>query len=196
MTLPPVEPPRSNTRNITFLVAGTAGGVGTTTIAALLGAALRARTGYPPRIVDHTGGTLSRRIANISPNASYAVYDLGTNMETIGKLARPGCYPIIVAGSNPNDTAAARFALHQPGDVPVAGRGSRFAERVVVINSTSRRRKPLDAAARLYQATPGTAFLLMPWDPTLTVPGPVDQIRSGRATASIIAQIFEAFGAF
>lgn len=86
-----------------LLVAGTAGGVGTTTVAALLFAALR-DAGDAPFLIDHTGGELGPRIPGGDEVAAvdhrFRLHDLGRNIAVAADaLADPGTSLIMVTAA-------------------------------------------------------------------------------------------------
>ncbi|MDR1448737.1 MAG: hypothetical protein LBI84_00775 [Propionibacteriaceae bacterium] len=193
----PGDLPRGQAR---FVVAGTAGGCGTTALAALIAAALAARTGLPPRIADHSGGTLLARVATASPAALHTVHDLGPHAAAATAfLASPGVCPVIVASTDPDSADTAWFVLQTLTGAPNGNDADAHAGQpprggVIVINSTSRRRPPGPVAARLAQAAPGTAVIPLPWDIALAAPGPVDTARMQPATVAAVAGILQTFG--
>jgi len=179
-----------------FVIAGTAGGVGTTTVAALLTDALAARVGVPPKVIDHSGGDLVLRVAAASPNAEHSVHDLGPHAVTAADvLANGGAHLVIVASPDAECCDTALFALGRLAAtaqaVPVGGRLERG---VIVINSTSRRRPPAVAAARVAQLAPGAVVIPLPWDESLAWPGPVDPARLAATTTQAAGGIMRAFG--
>ena len=82
----------------TIVVAGTAGGVGTTTVAALVSHPVGAM-----ELLDHTSGTLVSRgaVAVPSSGSGYAVQDLGAHAlgQGILTLVAPTAIPVIVTSS-------------------------------------------------------------------------------------------------
>jgi hypothetical protein len=110
-----------------LLVAGTAGGVGTTTVAALLFAELR-DTGDAPFLIDHTGGDLGPRLPGgdevTAVDHRFRLHDLGRNVGVAAaELADPGTSLIMVTAATPLGRTLAAEQLRllgQPG--PMAGR--------------------------------------------------------------------------
>ncbi|MDR0417356.1 MAG: hypothetical protein LBH76_08635 [Propionibacteriaceae bacterium] len=185
------------TRNLSMVVAGAAGGVGATTVAALLAAALTARTGLPPKITDHTGGAIADRVTTASPTATHSVHDAGPHAANIaGLTAAPDACPVIVAATTADSADTALFALQRFTATPGGKQDdpTRPQRGVIVINSTSPRKPPHDTSAHLNRIAPGAVVIALPWDPALALPGPVDPATTNPRTAQSVAQILQAFG--
>jgi MinD-like ATPase involved in chromosome partitioning or flagellar assembly len=199
-TPPAFGAPGTSQRSLRFIVAGSVGGAGATTIAALLAAALTARTGLPPRIVDHTGGSVPSRVATALPNAAHSIHDLGPHAAAVsGRVATPGVCPVIVATPDAEATETALRALrlitgavaNQPASPPGQAAGLRHC--VVVVNTTSPKRPATPAATRLAKTAPGATVIPVEWDLVLARPGPIDPTAPNPATIEAIARIFQAF---
>jgi len=186
-------------RHVWFLVAGAAGGVGTTTLAALLATALAARTGVAPRLVDHTGGVLAGRISTALVTSPHTVQDIGPfAADATRLLASPNAHPVIVTSPERDDADTAMFALQTltgvaPTPAPLTG-APPHPHGIIVINSTSRRRSPQAAAGRLARIAPGAPLVALEWDPALAVPGPIDPATLAPPTTDALAAILRAFG--
>jgi MinD-like ATPase involved in chromosome partitioning or flagellar assembly len=182
-------------RAVRFAVAGAAGGVGTTTVAALLVGALTARTGMPPHVADHFGGVIAQKAASASPASLNHVHDLGAHATSAGDiLAAEGTSPVIVASPDPDACETALFVLQGLTALAPSNAGQRVAAGVVVIASASPKRPPQAAAAKMIQTAPGAIVIPLPFDPALSRPGPVDPARLSPVTLDAIAQAFQAFG--
>jgi MinD-like ATPase involved in chromosome partitioning or flagellar assembly len=93
----------------TIVVAGTAGGVGTTTVAALVSVQVQA-----VELLDHTSGNLVSRGGSGSVSGSgYAVHDLGAHAlgQGIASLIAPTAIPVIVTSSTIAGIADATASL-------------------------------------------------------------------------------------
>ncbi len=97
------------------LVAGVAGGVGTTTVTALLFSELSARTG--PALVDRSGGDLGARLAGGDEvpalDDGLVLHDLGPHARTVlvDSLGATDVFGVIVASTTPAGFAAATRTL-------------------------------------------------------------------------------------
>ena len=99
------------------VVAGTAGGVGTTTVTALLFHALRQAVGSTPRLLDHTYGVLADRAPGwdaLGPGdqggGRLRLHDLGRHALIAGtaRLADPGMRLVVVSAATPIGCALAQ----------------------------------------------------------------------------------------
>ena len=93
------------------LVAGTAGGVGTTTVTALLFAALGADPAGPPLLLDHSAGELGLRLSGGDDvrqvNRRVALHDLGPHADVaVARLAERHTLLVLVAPATPVGCAA------------------------------------------------------------------------------------------
>lgn len=132
-------PSRREIRGVRIVLAGTSGGTGTTTIAALVFESLRHSLEGAPVLYDHSGGDLGTRLTNGDDVAdlddSLALHDLGPHAFTGGvdSLEAPHDLVIAVTPSTPSglDTAAslltaasARFGAAGTSRLLVVANGS------------------------------------------------------------------------
>ena len=99
-------------RTTTVHVAGTAGGVGTTTVAALLFAALSQDVLGAPQLYDHAAGELGLRLPEGDDvrlvHSSLALHDSGAHAAAaVERLADPHAVLVLVAAATPAGCAAA-----------------------------------------------------------------------------------------
>lgn len=100
-----------------IVVAGTSGGVGTTTVTALLFDARRSEPQGAPRLFDHSGGDLGARLAegDDAPTLQkkLGLHDLGAHARTEGvaMLADPSVILVVVAPATPAGCSAAEAVL-------------------------------------------------------------------------------------
>ena len=98
-----------------IVVAGLSGGVGTTTVAALLFASFG--TAEAPQLMDHSGGELGLRLTGgddvLAVASGLALHDLGPHARTRGvdALEDPGYLLVAVAGATAGGIAAAAELL-------------------------------------------------------------------------------------
>ncbi|WP_456845863.1 hypothetical protein [Cellulomonas sp. P5_C6] len=124
------------------VVAGVAGGVGTTTVAALVWRALDAAAPGRCGLLDHSGGTLHARAASSRTGGQVVVHDLGPHALAADSpaLEDPSAVVVVVCASHSAGLAAATRALEalaprSPGldrralVVPVAVSGPGLAAR-------------------------------------------------------------------
>jgi hypothetical protein len=114
-------------------VAGTAGGVGTTTVAALLFAALSQDVLGAPQLYDHSAGELGLRLPEGDEvrlvNPSLGLHDCGAHAAAaVERLADPHTVLVLVTAATPGGCNAADRVL----DEAVARHGSGDLRRVVV----------------------------------------------------------------
>jgi len=188
-----MTPPRRGPR---IVVAGTAGGVGTTTIAALMAAVMTARLGRPPRIVDHSGGNLIERVSGSVPNSEHWICDLGPRaISGADRLTGAFGYAIIVSSPDIENSDAALGVLQSLTAMqhksPEAGRN--IPQGVLVVNSPSHHRPPAATTARLLRSSPGAPITALPWDPALAAPGPVDIANLAGTTIQTLSYLIWAF---
>ena len=146
-------------RRQVFLCAGTAGGVGTTTVAALLASLIAGRTGRPCRALDHTGGALAARVSANSATAPHVIHDLGVHSQSIPPLLGSGdVIPVICLRPN-SDLDADPLDPHLP--------------HAVVVNSSCRRVSAAQWAQKLPLELPYVVVISLEWDPGLAAPGPI-----------------------
>ena len=99
------------------VIAGTSGGVGTTTVTALLFDARRSEPQGAPRLFDHAGGDLGSRLAegDDAPilHETVGLHDLGPHarVEGVALLADPSVILVVVAPATPAGCSAAEAVL-------------------------------------------------------------------------------------
>jgi len=175
-----------------LLVAGTAGGVGTTTVAALLFAELR-EAGDAPFLIDHTGGALGPRIPGGDEVASldhrFRLHDLGRNVDAaVAELGDPGVMLIMVTAATP---LGRKLAAEQLRRVP-----SPAQITVVQVECFGRRgRRPItmDQGPMKQQAAeqeaPIRGQVLLPLDDVLAAGGRIPNNRLARPTRQAIRHL-------
>ncbi|MDN5724538.1 MAG: hypothetical protein L0G99_01220 [Propionibacteriales bacterium] len=132
------DEPTAPARLHRFLVAGTAGGVGTTTVAALLFAHL-AKSGHPPIPIDRTAGSLAERLPPTAGDLDQRlrVHDLGGHAATaLTQLSNQTSHAVLVSAATPLgcDLALAELRRSAGREVDeVADRGSGTGDQRVVI---------------------------------------------------------------
>ncbi|MBF4577751.1 hypothetical protein [Frondihabitans sp. VKM Ac-2883] len=126
---------RRETRGVRVVLAGTAGGTGTTTLAALVFESVRHSLEGSPVLYDHSGGDLGARLTNGDDVAqlddSLALHDIGPHAATggIDALEAPHDLLIAVTAASPAGLALADELL-----TAVSERfGSAGLSRVVVV---------------------------------------------------------------
>jgi len=165
-----------------LLVAGTAGGVGTTTVAALLFAELR-EAGDAPFLIDHTGGMLGPRIPGgdevASPDHRFRLHDLGRNIDAaLAELRDPGVMLIMVTAATPLGRMLAAEQLRRismPAQIAVV--------QVECFGRRARRPVPTD------QRTPVLGQVLLPLDDVLAAGGRIPYNRLARPTRQAIRRM-------
>lgn len=158
----------------TLAVVGTAGGVGTSTVAALAFAGTRDHPGGAPLLYALPGAGLGVRagdtgVAAVVPEA--VIWDAGVQSPSAAAaLVREGCVLAVVAPSTPLGVVDATAVLHA-----VAGLGDGALDRVVtVLVQVTRGSRPGPVAGL------GARPLRLPWDPRLAEPGPVPSLATVR----------------
>ena len=167
------------------LVAGTAGGVGTTTVTALLFSRMRdSSTGAPP-LLDHTAGNLGARLPDgdevPSLGEQLVLHDLGAHALDAGvaALGDPTTVLVLVSAATPVGCLLARGvveAVHRSHGPTNTARTS-----VVLCGAFGRhriRRQTRDLAT----AAAPAGLVLLSADPALAVGGPIPLSRLSRST--------------
>ncbi|WIA98714.1 hypothetical protein [Curtobacterium sp. MCBA15_012] len=170
---------------VRIVVAGTAGGVGTTTVAALLFEALRrASTVGAPVLYDHSGGDLGLRLPNgddvSAVDDTVAVHDAGPHAMRGGldALTSPSDLLVVVAPANAVGLADADLLV----EAAARRSGLTAATRIVVVVSAATGDALRGSAVEAFRARHHHAAVLrLPADPALAVGG---RIPSSRLTAS------------
>lgn len=170
-----------------LLVAGTAGGVGTTTVAALLFAELR-EAGDAPFLIDHTGGWLGPRIPGGDEvpalDHRFRLHDLGRNIGAAAvELRDPGAMLIMVTAATPlgRTLAAEELAMiRRPAQVAVV--------QVECFGRRARRPVPLDQQTP-EQQTQLRGQVLLPLDDVLAAGGRIPYNRLTRPTRQAVRRL-------
>ena len=185
---------RDGSGRVRLLLAGTAGGVGTTTVTALLFAAARDLGAAAPRLLDHTAGSLGRRLANGDQAPSIddgrVLHDLGPNAVTVGvaEMSDPGAVLIVVSAATPvgcqlaGETVQAVRLAHGPDALP------RTVLVVVSVFGRSSIARPLAGLA----SSGVRAVLQLGADPALAIGGRIPAQRLSRASRQFGAQLLSA----
>lgn len=180
-----------------ILVAGTAGGVGTTTVAALLLGRF-ARTGHAPVAVDRTAGELLRRGAS-RPQAEdrrFRLHDLGRNADAaLGELKAPGGLGVLVTADTEVGVELALAAVHRNGSRRGAPAGT--ADRVVIVLAEvfgpSRLRQPVISTLR---GAPGVRGVVrFRHDDALAAGESINTARLSRGTTNAVGELAAQLGA-
>lgn len=174
-----------------LLVAGTAGGVGTTTVAALLFAELR-EVGDAPFLIDHTGGNLGPRIPGgdevPAVDHRFRLHDLGRNVAAaVAELRDPGATLIMVTAATPLGRTLADEQLRLVGQRRPTGDQDSPSQVVVVqvecFGRRTRRQVP-DTAG-----TPIRGQVLLPLDDVLAAGGRIPYNRLARPTRQALRRL-------
>lgn len=171
--------------DVRVVVAGTSGGVGTTTVAALLFDGIRTRPLGAPRLYDHAGGDLGGRLPHGdevgSLDAIVSVHDAGRHAARIGLevLDRPHDLLVVVAPRTPSGIADATEVMATIGD-----RTGTQGRRRTVLVLTAPFGPVRDAAVidGLRSAYERRGVHALPRDPALAVGGRIATPRLSRPT--------------
>ena len=179
----------------TVVVAGTAGGVGTTTVAALVWDAV-VRRGGTPSASDHTEGALAARLpvharGAASHDAALTVHDLGAHATGPGDVFRvPENSAVLVAPASPAGLEAIRRALHR---LTALGDGGGPTSTVVVVTEPFGRPRADDVVRVVTGEHPGVSVVRLPADPALAGSGalrPADLLPSTlRAAEAVVDRL-------
>lgn len=165
---------------LTVLVAGTAGGVGTTTVTGLLFAGLAREDGGAPRLADHSGGQLGWRLADgdevAAVNDRRTLHDLGAHAADVGlaRLIDASQRMIVVTAATPLGCEAVGNLLDLAGDLGPADEPQLLVVAVETFGRHKLSREYAALAGRL-----GRSVIVLPEDPALAVGGhiPVPRLR-------------------
>lgn len=175
----------------TVLVAGVAGGVGTTTIAALLADAVGGRLGVVVQATDHSGGGLAARLPRLEAATSrVTVHDAGAHVGPAAALsATPENCLVVVGRASADGVADTRTVLAtiaEGTDPTLLGRSA------VVLVDRSARSVAVDPAP-VRDTGVGAVLVLRP-DRTLARPGRIDVDRLCPATIGAVTELLAALG--
>ena len=189
--LPPMPGPRRSAaqRARTVLVAGVAGGTGTTTVAALLADAVGGRLGVVVQATDHSGGELAARLPSLGPATSrVTVHDAGAHVRPAAVLAATPENSLVVVGrATPDGVADVRSALAAMTDEPDP---TLLGRSVVVL--VDRAPKPVTIDVGPVRDTGVAAVLVLRADRALARPGRIDTTRLGRPTVATVSELLSA----
>jgi hypothetical protein len=173
----------------TVHVAGTAGGVGTTTVAALLFAALSQDILGAPQLYDHAAGELGLRLPEGDDvrlvHPGLALHDSGAHAAAaVERLADPHALLVLVTAATPAGCAAADRVL----DEIVSARGVSQLRRVLVAVVGVFGRHRIGPQLRALGDRVGTrSVILLPQDLSLAAGGRIPLVRL--ATQTVRAQL-------
>lgn len=176
------------------LVAGTAGGVGTTTVTALLFARLRDRSGGAPTLFDHTAGRLGARLPEGDQarlvTEQLVLHDLGRHAQSVGvaALAEPACVLVVVSAATPVGCGLAAATLDE---VRRSAGGDGLSRTVLVLAEVFGRHR-LRSQVRALAAEPGPAgVVVLPADSALATGGRIPQSRLSPATGRSVEALLD-----
>lgn len=168
------------------VVAGTAGGVGTTTIASLLFSSLARQSRGAPQLLDHTGGDLGLRLPEgddvTAVDSTWEIRDLGQHALDAGVdlLADPEVLLIIVAPATPAGVTVAERTLR---DIKNRFGATGVRQSIVALVGVFGRHS-LRAGTERLQNTYGRGLLVVfPQDTSLAAGGRVPLSRLSADTA-------------
>jgi hypothetical protein len=178
-------------RTTTVHVAGTAGGVGTTTVAALLFAALSQDVLGAPQLYDHAAGELGLRLPEgddvrlVHPRL--ALHDSGAHAAAaVERLADPHAVLVLVTAATPAGCAAADRVL----DEIVSAHGVSQLRRVLVAVVGVFGRHRISPQLRGLGDRVGTrSVILLPQDLSLAAGGRIPLVRLSTYTGHAQRQL-------
>ncbi|WFR66596.1 hypothetical protein P9139_17825 [Curtobacterium flaccumfaciens] len=175
----------------TVLVAGVAGGTGTTTVAALLADAIGARLGVVVQATDHSGGELAARLPSLEPATTrVTVHDTGAHVGPAAALAATPENCLVVVGRATADGAAdVRAALASIANEPDPTLLGRSA--VVLVDRAAR---PTTVDIRPVRDTGVAGVLLLRGDRALARPGRIEVADLGRPTITTVSELLTTLG--
>ena len=194
------QTPAPTARRTTMVqVAGTAGGVGTTTVAALIFAALSQDVLGAPQLYDHAAGELGQRLPEGDEvrlvNPSLGLHDCGARAAAaVERLADPETVLVVVTAATAGGCAAADRVL----DEIVARYGAGQLRRVLVAAVGAFGRHRIGSQLRALGDRVGTrSVILLPQDLSLAAGGRIplvrlttQTVRGQRQLASVLRERF------
>jgi len=172
-------------------VAGTAGGVGTTTVAALLFAALSQDVLGAPQLHDHAAGGLGLRLPEGDEvrllNPGLALHDCGPHAAVaMERLADPETVLLLVTAATPAGCSAAERVL----EAAVSLHGASQLRRVLVTAVGVFGRHRIGARLRALGDRVGTRSVIsLPQDLSLAASGRIPLVRLATHTARAQLQL-------
>jgi len=175
----------------TVLVAGVAGGTGTTTVAALLADAVGGRLGVVVQATDHSGGELAARLPVLQTATSrVTVHDTGAHVGPAAVLAATPENSLVVVGRATGDGVEdVRAALASLADSPDP---TLLARSVVVL--VDRAAKPTPVETRPVRDAGVAGVFVLRADRALGRPGRIDVAGLGRPTITTVSDLLTALG--
>ncbi|WP_200919363.1 hypothetical protein [Curtobacterium sp. Leaf261] len=175
----------------TVIVVGAAGGVGTTTLAALVADAVGFRLGVVVQASDHSTGDLAARLPRLEPATSrVGVHDAGAHARAVGPLATPPENAVVLVASATTsgvlDAASALTALAGSADVDL------LARTVIVLVDRGRRPAAVDTGP--LRAFGLLGIVSLPRDGALVVPGPIVVGHCMPTTTSAVTSVVSLLG--
>ncbi|HJY44754.1 MAG TPA: hypothetical protein VJ301_09025 [Propionibacteriaceae bacterium] len=178
-------------RTTTVHVAGTAGGVGTTTVAALLFAALSQDVLGAPQLYDHAAGELGLRLPEGDEvrlvHPGLALHDSGAHAAAaVERLADPHAVLVLVTAATPAGCAAADRAL----DEIVSAHGVSQLRRVLVaVVGVFGRHRISPQLRGLGDRVGSRSVILLPQDLSLAAGGRIPLVRLSTYTVEAQRQL-------
>lgn len=178
------------------LVAGTAGGVGATTVTALLFGAWAGRA-CAPRLGDHTAGSLGRRLAGGDEvgrlDDQTLLVDAGpVAFQLAEELADPLARLVVVSASTGAGCALTRECLARLRDTAGGDALSRTAVTLVETSGRTRGAAGLRALASAHPELVG--LVVLPADPALAAGGRIPTERLAPRTREAVEQLVHLSG--
>lgn len=177
-----------------LLVAGTAGGVGTTTVTALVFSTLRDRSPEAPVLLDHTAGTLGARLADGDEvrqlDQRLVLHDLGRQGVPVGiaALADQAVVLIVVAAATPIGCVLAQEAV----TAVAAEHGADGLSRTVLALVGVHGRYRIARHVRDITATPDLrGVVVVPRDLALAAGGRIPLARLTRPTRAAVDELLD-----
>ena len=174
------------------VIAGVAGGVGTTTVAALLFASFG--TLEAPQLLDHSGGELGLRLTGgddvLTVMPALALHDLGPHALTRGidALEDPRAMLLAVTGGTPGGLAVGGQLLAEVKERFALPGLSRCVVVPVGVFGNRRILTPIDDLMRTYGRR---SVMPLPRDPALTGGGRIPVNRLSAETRRAQARLFD-----
>jgi MinD-like ATPase involved in chromosome partitioning or flagellar assembly len=178
------------------VVAGVAGGVGTTTVTALLFTTLSGDSS--PRLVDHSGGDLGARLTGGDDagrvDRSLSLHDLGAHADgaLIDLLAEPDVFGVVVGPTTEAGTADVRRVLEKVRERHGSGGLRRI---LVVVVGTFGQHATARAEEALQNEFGRRSLVVVPRDPALAAGGrvPLNRVNaeSRRAQGTLASYLRE-----
>jgi hypothetical protein len=179
MISPMIGAPPTGRRTTMVQVAGTAGGVGATTVAALIFAALSQDVLGAPQLYDHAAGELGLRLPEGDDvrlvNPGLGLHDCGAQgAAAVERLADPHTMLVLVTAATPAGCAAAERVL----DAVVQLHGAGQLRRVLIAAVSVFGRHRIGSQLGALGDRVGTrSVILLPQDLSLAAGGRIPLIR-------------------